>query len=64
MNRGTRLAIVAGIIIAIAAGATYAAVSAPDAVPEPLAGNGGNNTNSEPRQITVELNESLNVEAK
>ena len=60
VNRGARMALVAGIIIAIGAVATYAAVS-PGSAPEPPAGN-GNSTNSEPRQIVVELNESLNVE--
>ena len=64
MTRGARLAIVAGIIIAIAAGATYAAVTMPGGTPfEPPADN-GNSTNSEPKQITVELNESLSVDAK
>lgn len=61
MNRGTRLAIVAGIVIAIAAGATIMAVSAPSSEPQPPAGN-GNITNSEPRQITIELNENLSLE--
>lgn len=64
MNKGTRLAIVAGIIIAIAGTATVLAVTtAPPSEPAPPVDN-GNNTNSEPRQITVELNESLSVEAK
>lgn len=58
------MAIVAGIIIAIAAGATYVAVSTQEGAPMPPTNNGGNNTNSEPRQIVVELNESLNVDAK
>jgi hypothetical protein len=53
------MALVAGIIVAIGAVATYAAVSG--STPDPPAGN-GNSTNSEPRQIVVELNESLNVE--
>jgi hypothetical protein len=61
VNLGTRLAIVAGIIIAIAAGATYAAVSAPGGTPQPLVDNSGNSTNSTPKQLTVELNESLDV---
>jgi hypothetical protein len=63
VTKGARLAIVAGIIIAIAAGATIAAVSAPGQPQLPV-DNGSNNTNSEPRQIVVELNESLSVDAK
>jgi hypothetical protein len=54
------MALVAGIIIAIGAIATYAAVSS-GSTPEPPTGN-GDSTNSEPRQIVVGLNESLNVE--
>jgi hypothetical protein len=61
VNRGTRLAIVAGIVIAIAAGATVMAVSSPSTEPQPPAGN-GNTTNNEPRQITIELNENLTLE--
>jgi hypothetical protein len=64
VNRGTRLAIVAGVIIAVAGGATYAAVTAPQSEPQPPEDSGGNSTNSEPKQITVELNENLSVEAK
>lgn len=63
MTRGARLAIVAGIIIAIAVGATIAAVSAPQSEPQPLIEN-GNSTNNESRQIVVELNESIGIEAK
>jgi len=64
VNRGTRLAIVAGIIIAIAGTATVLAVTtATPNEPSPPADN-GNSTSSESRQITVELNENLSVEAK
>ncbi|HEU4605155.1 MAG TPA: hypothetical protein VFS46_02835 [Nitrososphaera sp.] len=64
MNRGARLAVVAGIVIAIAGGATFMAVSsAPSSGPTPPADN-GNSTDSEPRQITVELNESFSIDAK
>lgn len=62
MNQKTRLAIVAGIIVAIAAGATFMAVSAPSP-PEPPVDNGGNGTEGG-RQITVDLSENLSVEAK
>ena len=63
MTKGTRLAIVAGILIAIAGGATVAAVSTQHTTPE-LPGDNATNTNSEPRKIVVELNESLSVDAK
>jgi hypothetical protein len=63
VNRGTRLAVVAGIIIAIAAGATILAVTTAPTPPLPPE-SGGNSTNSEPRQFTVEINENLSVEAK
>jgi hypothetical protein len=62
VNQKTRLAIVAGIIVAIAAGATFVAVSAPS-TPEPTVDNGGNSTEGG-RQITVDLSENLSVEAK
>jgi hypothetical protein len=61
VNRTTRLAIVAGIIIAFAGGATYAAVSAPEQ-PQPSADNGGNN-NTNSSQLR-QINESLSVDAK
>lgn len=61
VNRGTRLAVVAGIVIALAGLATFLAVStAPPSGPQPPADNG--NATSGPRQITVELNESLTLE--
>lgn len=62
VNRETRLAIVAGIIIAVAAVATFAAVSSAKNETSPPADN--NSTNSEPRQITIQLNETMSVEAK
>lgn len=63
VTKGARLAIVAGILIAIAGGATVAAVSTLQTTPD-LPGDNANNTNSEPRKIVVELNESLSVDAK
>jgi hypothetical protein len=63
MTRGARLAIVAGIIILIAAGATYAAVFSPQSSPTPSLDN-GNATNSEPGQIVEEPDENLSVGAK
>lgn len=63
MNRGTRLAVVAGIIIAIAAGATILAVTTAPTATLPPDGN-GNSTDGEPRQITIELNESIGIEAE
>jgi hypothetical protein len=62
VNRGSRLAIVAGIIIAVAAVATFAAVTS--AQNETLPPADHNNTNGEPRQITIQLNETMSVEAK
>jgi hypothetical protein len=62
VNRGTRLAIVAGIIVAVAGVAVYAAVASPPDENLPPADN--NNTNSEPRQITIQLNETMSVDAK
>lgn len=56
------MAIVAGILVAIAAGATVAVASL-QTTPEPPVDN-ANNTNSEPREFVVELKESLSVEAK
>lgn len=64
MKKGARLAIVAGIIIAIAAGATIMAVSTPESNLTSSEGNGSNSTNITPRQIIVELNESLTVGAE
>ncbi|HEV8404792.1 MAG TPA: hypothetical protein VGQ13_02685 [Nitrososphaera sp.] len=61
MSRGARIAIVAGIIIAIAAGATAVAVSAPQSTTQPPVNNG--NT-TQPRQLVVNLNENLTVQAK
>lgn len=63
MTRGARLAIVAGIIILIAAGATYAAVFSPKSSSTPSLDN-GNATNSEPGQIVEEPDENLSVGAK
>jgi hypothetical protein len=60
VNRGARLAIVAGIIIAIAGFATFMAVSSAVNDPIPPVDNNGA-TNSTPRQITIDLNENLNV---
>jgi hypothetical protein len=58
------VAIVAGIIIAIAGTATILAVTTATPSEPALPADDGNSTNSEPRQITVELNENLSVEAK
>lgn len=63
MSRGARIAIVAGIIIAITAGATIAAVSMPGSGPQPPTDNEGNNTTTG-KKITVELNESFTMDAK
>ncbi|HEV8405486.1 MAG TPA: hypothetical protein VGQ13_06225 [Nitrososphaera sp.] len=63
MSRGVRIAIVAGIIIAIAAGATIVAVFAPQSTTQPPVDN-GNNTSTQPRQLVVNLNENLTVQAK
>ena len=64
MSRGARIAIVAGIIIAITAGAAIAAVSMPGSGPQPPTDNNGNNTTATGKQITVELNESFTMDAK
>ena len=66
MNRGTRLAVVAGIVIALAGVATFLAVStAPQpSEPAPTADNNSNATDDGPRQITVDLSENLSVDAK
>jgi len=61
VKRGTRLAIVAGILVAIGGVAVFMAISsAPPSEPAPQENN-GNTTNNEPRQITIDLNENLNV---
>jgi hypothetical protein len=58
------LAIVAGIVVALAGGAAFMAVSSQPSEPVPPADNSGNSTDEGPRQITVDLNESLSVDAK
>ena len=63
MSRGARLAIVAGIIIAIGATAGFIAVSAAQTQTHSPPDN-GNSTTSKPRQIDVNLNENLTVKAK
>jgi hypothetical protein len=62
VTRGARLAIIAGIIIAIAAGATIATVYTPASGPQ-LPVENGNNT-SGGKSITVDLNERMSLEAK
>lgn len=66
MNRTIRVAIVAGIIIAVAVGATIAAVTTARNEPQPPIdnNNAGNNTAGEGRNLVVELNESFSVDAK
>ena len=62
VSRGARIAIVAGIIIAIATGATIVAVFGPQSTAQPPVN--GNNTGTHPRQLVVNLNENLTVLAK
>ena len=63
MSNGARIAILVGIIIAIAVGATVVALTAQQGSSNATLGS-ENNTTTEPRQIEVNLNENLTVKAK
>jgi len=63
VSKGTRLVIVVGIIVAIAAAGAIVAVSAPS-LQTHTPQESSINTIFKPRQIEVNLNENLTVKAK
>jgi hypothetical protein len=63
VSKGSRLAIIAGLAVAVVVGAAIVAISAIQSPSNPIVPK-AENTTGQPRQIEIKLNENLTVKAK